>query len=88
MFVVSVMAAVIASQALISAAFSIVHQLVTMGCFPQVRVVHTSTKNEGQVYLPKINFLLMLACVGVTLGFKTAENLGNAYGNLSPALNS
>lgn len=76
------MAAVIASQALISAAFSVIQQSVAMGCFPRVKVVHTSAKYEGQVFIPEINFLLMLACVGVTLGFKTTEKMGNAYGNI------
>ncbi|KAF8387803.1 hypothetical protein HHK36_026460 [Tetracentron sinense] len=80
MFVVAVMAAIIASQSLISAAFSIIQQSLAMGCFPRVKVVHTSTKYEGQVYIPEINHLLMLASVGVTLGFKNTLTIGNAYG--------
>lgn len=81
MFVVAVMASIIASQSLISAAFSIVKQSVGLGCFPRVKVVHTSDV-EGQIYIPEINFLLMLACIGVTLGFKDTIQIGNAYGNL------
>ncbi|KAK3223871.1 hypothetical protein Dsin_010896 [Dipteronia sinensis] len=80
MFVVAVLAAIIASQALISGAFSVIQQSLAMGCFPRVKVMHTSAKYEGQVFIPEINYLLMLACVGVTLGFKTTEKMGNAYG--------
>ncbi|XP_030463094.2 potassium transporter 20-like [Syzygium oleosum] len=80
MFVIAVMAAIIASQALISATFAIVKQSVALGCFPRVKVVYTSQNHEGQIYIPEVNNLLMLACVGVTLGFKTTLKLGNAYG--------
>ncbi|XP_022769813.1 potassium transporter 5-like [Durio zibethinus] len=80
MFVVAVAAAIIASQAMISGSFSIIHQSLSLGCFPRVKVVHTSTKYEGQVYIPEVNYLLMLACIGVTAGFKTSNNIGNAYG--------
>ncbi|XP_030463096.1 potassium transporter 5-like [Syzygium oleosum] len=80
MFVVAVLAAIIASQAMISATFAIVKQSVALGCFPRVKVVHTSQNHEGQIYIPEVNTLLMLACVGVTLGFKTTLKLGNAYG--------
>ncbi|KAK7850659.1 potassium transporter 5 [Quercus suber] len=70
---------IIASQLLISASFSIVQQSLALGCFPWVKVVHTSTKYKGQVYVLEINTLLMLACVGVTLGFKNTLKIGNAY---------
>ncbi|KAL5795543.1 hypothetical protein ACOSQ2_000363 [Xanthoceras sorbifolium] len=80
MFVVAVMAAIIASQAMISGTFSIIQQSLALGCFPRVKIVHTSAKYEGQVYIPEINYLLMLACVGVTLGFRTTAKIGNAYG--------
>ncbi|TMW99249.1 hypothetical protein EJD97_002843 [Solanum chilense] len=79
-FVVAVVAAIIASQAMISGAFSIVAQAHSQGCFPRVKVVHTSEKHEGQVYIPELNYFLMIACVLVTLGFKTTEKLGHAYG--------
>ncbi|KAI6677292.1 hypothetical protein NL676_038088 [Syzygium grande] len=79
-FVVAVAAAIIASQAMISGAFAIVSQSLSLGCFPRVKVVHTSTKYEGQVYIPEVNYMLMIACVLVTLGFKTTTNIGNAYG--------
>ncbi|KAE9460570.1 hypothetical protein C3L33_07586, partial [Rhododendron williamsianum] len=80
MFVVAVLAAIIASQAMISATFSIIQQSLSLGCFPRVKVVHTSAKYEGQVYVPEINYLLMLACVAVTIGFRTTDRIGNAYG--------
>ncbi|XP_062144714.1 potassium transporter 5-like [Alnus glutinosa] len=79
-FVVAVLAAIIASQAMISGTFSIIQQSLSLGCFPRVKIVHTSAKYEGQVYIPEINYLLMLACVGVTLGFRSTARIGNAYG--------
>ncbi|KAL0559438.1 hypothetical protein IC582_004048 [Cucumis melo] len=79
-FVVVVSTSIIASQAMISRTFSIIQQSLSLGCFPKVKVVHTSDKYEGQVYVPEINYLLMLACVGVTLGFKNTTQIGNAYG--------
>ncbi|XP_024031578.1 potassium transporter 5 isoform X2 [Morus notabilis] len=80
MFVVAVAASIIASQAMISGAFSIISQSLSLGCFPRVKVVHTSAKYEGQVYIPEVNYLLMIACVIVTAAFKTTEKIGNAYG--------
>ncbi|KAK1319254.1 Potassium transporter 5 [Acorus calamus] len=78
-FIVAVAAAIIASQAMISGAFSIISQSLHLGCFPRVLVVHTSAKHEGQVYIPEINYLLMFACIIVTGAFKTTEKIGNAY---------
>ncbi|KAK9923238.1 hypothetical protein M0R45_031668 [Rubus argutus] len=80
MFVVSVLASVIASQSMISATFSIIQQSLSLGCFPRVKIVHTSSKYEGQVYVPEANYILMLACVGVTLAFRTTTKIGNALG--------
>lgn len=85
MFVVAVMASIIASQAMISGTFAIIQQSLSLGCFPLVKIVHTSSKYEGQVYIPEINYLLMLACVAVTIGFRTTQKIGNAYG-MSPHL--
>ncbi|CAN0916867.1 Potassium transporter 5, partial [Linum grandiflorum] len=79
-FVVAVAAAIIASQAMISGAFAIVSQSLALGCFPRVKVVHTSAKYEGQVYIPEINYMLMIACVLVTVAFQTTEQIGHAYG--------
>ena len=79
---VAVAAAIIASQAMISGAFAIISQSLTLGCFPRVKVVHTSAKYEGQVYIPEINYVLMITRVIVCLSFKTTEKIGNAYGKL------
>ncbi|XP_020245753.1 potassium transporter 5-like [Asparagus officinalis] len=79
-FVVAVAAAIIASQAVISCVFSIIAQAQTLGCFPRVKVIHTSAKYEGQVYIPELNFALMIACIIVTGTFRTTENIGHAYG--------
>ncbi|KAI3749258.1 hypothetical protein L2E82_19865 [Cichorium intybus] len=79
-FVVAVMAAIIASQAMISGTFSIIKQSLSLGCFPRVQVVHTSAKYEGQVFIPEMNYLLMIGCVLVTVSFRTTEKIGHAYG--------
>lgn len=82
MFVVAILATIVASQAMISGTFSIIQQSLALGCFPRVKVVHTSAKYEGQVYIPELNYILMLSCVAVTVGFRTTENIGHAYGKL------
>ncbi|KAK7294485.1 hypothetical protein RJT34_17374 [Clitoria ternatea] len=79
-FVIAVLASIIASQAMISGAFSIISQAQTLGCFPRVKIVHTSTKHRGQVYIPEINFMFMIACIVVSVAFKTSANMSNAYG--------
>ncbi|KGN44911.1 potassium transporter 5 [Cucumis sativus] len=80
MFIVAVLASIVASQAMISGTFSIIQQSLSYGCFPRVKVVHTSSKHEGQVYIPEVNYFLMFACLGVTLGFRDTTGIGNAYG--------
>ncbi|KAL2535554.1 Potassium transporter 5 [Forsythia ovata] len=79
-FVVAVLASIIASQSMISATFSIIQQSLSLGCFPRVKIVHTSAKYKGQVYIPEVNYLLMVACVFITIGFRTTTKIGNAYG--------
>ncbi|XP_024980942.1 potassium transporter 5-like [Cynara cardunculus var. scolymus] len=79
-FVMAVMAAIVASQAMISGTFSIIKQSLSLGCFPRVTVVHTSAEYEGQVFIPEMNYLLMIGCVLVTVTFRTTENIGHAYG--------
>ena len=73
-------ATVIASQALISGAFSLTLQAVQLGYSPRVRIDHTSSRERGQIYIPAINWLLMLCCIGLVLGFRTSTNLAAAYG--------
>jgi KUP system potassium uptake protein len=73
-------ATVVASQALISGAFSLTRQAVQLGYLPRVTIVHTSGKTEGQIYIPEVNWLLMIACVALVLGFQSSNNLADAYG--------
>ncbi|KAG6551062.1 hypothetical protein Mapa_007297 [Marchantia paleacea] len=80
MFVVATFAAIIASQAMISATFSIVTQAMTLGCFPRVKVVHTSKKYVGQIYIPDLNWLMMVLCIIIAAGFRDTTQIGNAYG--------
>jgi KUP system potassium uptake protein len=73
-------AAVIASQALISGAFSLTRQAVQLGFSPRVDVEHTSSREIGQIYIPGINRLLMIACIALVVGFGSSSNLAAAYG--------
>jgi KUP system potassium uptake protein len=73
-------AAVIASQAMISGAFSLTRQAVQLGFCPRVTIVHTSAKNEGQIFIPEVNEVLMVACVALVLAFQKSSNLAGAYG--------
>ncbi|KAH9795590.1 Potassium transporter 10 [Citrus sinensis] len=79
-FVVATAAAVVASQATISATFSLIKQAVALGCFPRVKVMHTSKKYSSHIYIPEINWILMILCVAVTAGFKNQHQIGNACG--------
>ena len=78
--ILATMATVIASQALISGAFSLTAQAVQLGYLPRVRIRHTSRKEYGQVYIPAVNWLLMAACIGLVLAFRSSSNLAAAYG--------
>ena len=78
--VVSTIATVIASQAIISGAFSLTQQAVQLGYAPRFDIRHTSAQEKGQVYVPEINWLLMLATLGLVFGFKSSTNLASAYG--------
>ncbi|CAL5430365.1 unnamed protein product [Camellia sinensis] len=80
MFIVATLAAIVASQSLISATFSIIKQSVMLDYFPRVKVVHTSSKKEGEVYCPEINYILMILCVVVILIFGDGKDIGNAFG--------
>lgn len=73
-------ATVIASQAVISGAFSLTRQAMQLGYLPRLQVRHTSSEHIGQIYMPAINWALMLACIGLVLGFRTSGNLAAAYG--------
>ena len=73
-------ATVIASQAMISGAFSLTRQAIQLGYLPRLRILHTSFAMEGQIYIPLVNNLLMVACVLLVLGFRESKNLASAYG--------
>ncbi|HYU34258.1 MAG TPA: potassium transporter Kup [Thermoanaerobaculia bacterium] len=73
-------AGIIASQAVISGAFSLTRQAVQLGYSPRVEIVHTSEAEIGQIYIPSVNWALMLATVGLVLGFQKSANLAAAYG--------
>lgn len=79
-FVIATAAAIVASQATISATYSIIKQALALGCFPRVKIVHTSKKFLGQIYIPDINWILLVLCIAVTAGFKNQSQIGNAYG--------
>jgi len=80
MVVLATAAGVIASQALISGAYSLTMQAIQLGYSPRLRIEHTSTQERGQIYMPQINWLLMVACIGLVLGFRSSSNLAGAYG--------
>jgi KUP system potassium uptake protein len=80
MVVIATMATVVASQALISGAFSLTHQAVQLGFCPRVGIVHTSGEAEGQIFIPEVNNALMIACVALVFAFQKSTNLAAAYG--------
>jgi KUP system potassium uptake protein len=80
MVVLSTIATVIASQAVISGAFSLTQQAIQLGYSPRFDIHHTSAHEKGQVYIPEINWILMAATVGLVFGFRTSTNLAAAYG--------
>ncbi|MCC6999313.1 MAG: potassium transporter Kup [Deltaproteobacteria bacterium] len=73
-------ATVVASQALISGAFSLTRQAVQLGYSPRVTIIHTSGEAEGQIYIPEVNNILMVACIGLVLSFQESGRLAAAYG--------
>jgi len=76
----SVLAAVIASQAMISGTFSLIRSSVQLGFFPRVQVLHTNAEQRGQIYIPFVNTLLAIGAIGIVLGFRESERLTAAYG--------
>jgi KUP system potassium uptake protein len=78
--VLSTAATIIASQALISGAFSLTQQAVQLGYAPRLTIIHTSGTTAGQIYVPEVNGALMLTCVLLVVGFKSSSNLAGAYG--------
>ncbi|EOY02343.1 Potassium transporter family protein isoform 1 [Theobroma cacao] len=78
--VIAILAAVVGSQAIITGTFSIIKQCSALGCFPRVKIIHTSSKIHGQIYIPEINWTLLLLCLAVTVGFRDTKRMGNASG--------
>src|SRR4051794_35078587 len=78
--ILSTFATIVASQALISGAFSITQQAISLGTFPRMKVVHTSDKFEGQIYIPTLNYTLMVVCIILVVSFGSSTALSNAYG--------
>ncbi|KAG9130016.1 hypothetical protein Leryth_024362 [Lithospermum erythrorhizon] len=78
--IIAILASVVGSQAIISGTFSIINQSQSLGCFPRVKVVHTNDKIHGQIYIPEINWMLMVLCIAVTIGFRDTKHMGNASG--------
>ena len=78
--VLATAAAVIASQALISGVYSLTMQAVQLGFLPRVAVTHTSSQQRGQIYVPLANWLLLVACIALVLGFGSSSRLAAAYG--------
>ncbi len=80
MVAIATAAAAVASQALISGAFSLTRQAVQLGYCPRVNIVHTSKTEIGQIYVPAVNNLLMVACLGLVVTFRSSNNLAATYG--------
>jgi KUP system potassium uptake protein len=76
----STIATVIASQAMISGAYSLTRQAVQLGYCPRVTIIHTSETTEGQIYIPEVNWMMMIVCIGLVLVFKSSGGLAGAYG--------
>jgi len=74
------LATIIASQALISGAFSLTTQAMQMGYLPRMQVLHTSHETSGQIYIPQLNHALGIACISLVLGFRSSSALASAYG--------
>ena len=80
LIVLATVATVIASQAVISGAFSLTSQAMQLGYCPRIRVKFTSEREKGQIYVPNINWLLLITVIIVVLGFRSSSNLASAYG--------
>jgi len=78
--ILATVAAVTASQALISGAFSVARQAIQLGYCPRLKIVHTSAEHEGQIYVPFVNRALMVSCIALVLVFRESSQLASAYG--------
>ena len=80
MVALSTAATVIASQAVITGAFSLVSQAIQLGLLPRLEIIHTSDSQEGQIYIPRVNTILLLGVMALVMLFKSSDALANAYG--------
>ena len=80
LLIIATAAAVVASQALISGAFSLTQQSIQLGYSPRMQIIHTSKHEAGQIYIPEVNKALMVGCLILVLGFKNSSALSAAYG--------
>jgi KUP system potassium uptake protein len=78
--ILSTVAAAVASQAVISGSYSLTRQAVQLGYLPRIRVRHTSEREIGQIYVPSVNWVLMICAIGLVIGFGQATRLAGAYG--------
>ena len=78
--ILAVLAAIVASQAIITATFQLIAQIIKLSYFPQIKVVHTSQTHHGQLYVPLVNWLLMIGTILVASIYNNTTSLGNAYG--------
>ena len=78
--ILATLATIVASQALISGVFSLTNQGMQLGFIPRLEVRHTSADVHGQIYLPAVNWTLLVACLGLVVGFRSSANLAAAYG--------
>lgn len=80
LIVLATAATIIASQAMITGVYSLTQQAVQLGYLPRLKIVHTSPDVRGQIYMPQVNLLLMVACIALVISFETSSNLASAYG--------
>ena len=80
MFILSILAAMIASRSMILATFSVINMALALDCFPRVTVIHTSRRFMGQMYIPTINWLMAIICVLIIAGFKSTDFIAHAFG--------
>jgi KUP system potassium uptake protein len=78
--ILSTLAAAVASQAVISGAYSLTRQAVQLAYLPRIRVRHTSEREMGQIYIPSVNWILMICAIGLVIGFRESTALAGAYG--------
>ncbi len=80
MIVLATAATIIASQATISGAYSMTQQAIKLGYLPRMAVMHTSSRAKGQIYLPTVNWILLIAVLAAVIGFGSSSRLSSAYG--------